>query len=258
MQHYAIVKCERVELEAYYNNTTKWHDYWKNEATEALEALEKGEYNKNIYSYFSKSSWEERLLSYLDSWKSNTQEHYIGKTSHKNGLYTIWEGLVNQERLRVSDTLYIPNLEEYKEIKKVELKPSGEIVYYIDHVETFKTTYETSRVKAVEKWFEDFYPNYISYNELKEHKDERNSLIVEWEQHNKRAQKVLESEKRVPTVVVGGKEIVKNIATEKPVVIPQIVQKFDNDADEQWQNIVLFGFLGTIGIILLMLIFGLN
>ena len=197
-------------------------------------------------------------MKYLENWESCTQEHYIGKKTYKNGLHTIWEGMIKLERLRVSDMLYIPTLEEYKEIKKVEVNPSGEIVYHIDHIEIFKTSYERSRVKSVEEWFESFYPNYSSYDELKQHKNERNPILVEWELYNKRAQKILKPEINISETVLDDKEKLKIIQTEKPVDIPKIIEKFDNDADEQWQAIVLFGFLGTIGIVLLMLIFGLN
>lgn len=242
--HYAVVKCERVQVEWFYRGKCD-NSYWKDSSYKYLmkyikanESFSKSHYQSSLYDY--EKHWMERI-------EQNKVERYFREEYIKNGQCNLWEGEVNQERLRITDKLYIPNIEEYLSITDVETTPDGKITYYVKYIKRFYDTHEQSRLKQIEKWIDSEYPDSDSFEDLKVYKDVSNEDREDYEKYLKYKEELLNGNSNGNTQLKTSK-VGKNIYLKKSE---------DNVEDEKWENVTVIGgivFL-TLFCILLMLVF---
>lgn len=175
--HYAVVKCEREEIMwKYYDNRIKIKLY-RDKTYEELKVIsEKQIRDEDVSPYYS------TYANLKDKWKYAIDSHGIKFRRYKNGLCVLWEGNVNQERLRASDYLYIPTVKKHLRIDKVETNPDGSIVYYVNYIKLFNETGEESRLKAIEDWLSAEYPEVKKFSDMNKYKVlmENNKNEVFW------------------------------------------------------------------------------
>lgn len=234
--HYAIVKCERVQVK-WEHRKRKKDNFWKKHCYEYLDKL-LNDNKYNIYTWDSLKNAEENWDKY-----SNDRELYNGWI--KNGQCTLWEGEVNQERLRIKDNLYIPSLEIYLEIKKVEVNPNGEIFYYVEYDKEFYDTVEKSRLKAIEEWIKNSYSEIEKFEDLNSYKETKTQSRIDYEEYLKYKESILNKKNEV--------FIDEIIVEDKYVKKEDVVQSKE---DLQWETVALIGVLGLFGLMTLMIIIG--
>lgn len=244
--HYAIVKCERVQKEWYYK---KKDSYWKDDVYKGLNKYieEESDYMKKVYLESlgrAESYWREEIENRLGTYVNHI----------KNGQCILWEGEVNQERLRITDNLYIPKLDKYLEINKVETTPDGKITYYVNYTKVFYDTSEKSRLKSIEEWMTNEYQEVDKFEELKEYKDIPSKYRKEYEDYLKYKESLLNGSKSKD-------ELVDNLiakyekSDEDNSYTIEFKKEVEIDTDDlNWQNIVMISILGFFGLITFMIL----
>jgi len=167
--HYAKVKCDRYQ-ESWVRHIPERRDFWKQGYIRNMMKLKTGGFSDSEYN--TKEYYEAEAKSYLEAWeKYPLDDRHMIQNQVLNGQCVLWEGEVNQERLREGDNLFIPNIEKYLEIKRVELHQDGTIVYYVEYKKVFNDTVEIERLKCVEEWFTTDYGQHSTFEELKKYKN---------------------------------------------------------------------------------------
>lgn len=172
--HKAIIKCES------YVNEYIFSDYDFN--------------NLQLYRLMSIKSLLDltsRNLSY--SWNNSyykwtTFISNIGciRTNRTNtGLVTLDEIEVNLDILKNGDNLYIEKLNDYKEIIKVEVHPSGTVIYTINHFVQIETKKDNNLYEMVDEWFTNYYPELNSFDELINYKEDTKYGVSEIYEYQK-------------------------------------------------------------------------
>lgn len=178
--HHAIVKCDRYDVEWYFNDNSDIIALYKDRAHKDART------SINYYSLYNYNAhnWFDAILS-----------HGVKNKLYNTGQTIIWSGIIEQERLRVGDHLYIPPLKDYKLINKVETTPDGKITYYVDYRKYFYDNGKESRLKAVDEWFEFEFPELNKFNQLTEHsKSMKDKFEEEYKDYKKCKDHKIESD----------------------------------------------------------------
>lgn len=247
-KHYAIVKCERVQKIWKYNKNSSYYDRYlrhgwnKNDSANLFI-----KYNTNIIKEDFDHTWgqdekyyQERIDLLLRSWENEFIDRKVEEDAVRNGQCILWEGEVEQERLRVDDNIFIPTVGKYLPITKVELSPNGEIVYYVEYTKYFDDTKEKFRLQAVEDWIDGEFGSHIeSYEELKQYKDSLTEQRQLYQNALEEVEKIRKEHKS--QIKVGSKK-------QNPTPYVRPIENRD-ESDIQWEQWALFG--GLFGLFLL-------
>lgn len=255
-EHYALVKCDLYqEIWKYEKSTHRNISFWKDGYVEKAIKL----INKNFridgflmdegYRYESQEYYLDELKKYKRHWENNLHpSEIIYRSRVSNGETVLWEGQIKQSRLRAKDNLYIPTLGEYKKIKKVEVTPSGSIVYYVEHKHNATDTLELTRLSCVEKWFTDTCPNLEKFEDLR-----TNEIpMTEQEEIFKAITEEMESKifKKTPEKTKDGELVIEESKI--------LVDHLPDPQDSSWEKTILVCFIGVIMIVAGLIIFGLS
>lgn len=272
--HYAIVKCDRYQTEWFYKTRKEHRDqYGYRHLAYVNDTFDEDYYMKSVMRFIGKdfNKWttkeevEQEIKDRKESWSRDLKEDYYGRKNILNGLCVLWSGEINLERLRVGDSLYIESVEEYLLIKKVDLNPNGEIVYYVDHQEYFDDTLEASRLKMVDQFISKNYPDVDQFSDMLKYKDDigaRKKRFIEVttameEKINQIKNPVAQLINDLPPAPKTSSEFYADrdlgvVETSYPE------PETKDDQDTLWQNMILFGVIGSLILLVLMLFFSVN
>lgn len=267
-KHYAIVKCDRYQetwsfAKRDWDSSYHGDSFWPTMYLREVHQLK----NKEYFPYIkSRRQTKENLISTIKSterhWREDVckksylfhKEFSFGKSNIKNGTCVLWEGEVNLSRLREGDNLFIPTIEKYLLINKVELNPDGKIFYYVDYKKIFHDTVEQDRIKAVDRFIDEMYGDVESFEEMKQYRHDRNSYVARFEE------------------ITGETNLlIKNLLQEDHAMITKPKEStVDNSAqsnneltleekpDKQWEKTSMFILIGGIVVLTLLFLIGLG
>lgn len=182
MSHYAIIKGVRLDIEWRLNGSKESVELYKQKAIDE-----------------DKDCVTELPYSYQRLWKIMASADDLESKIFVTGDYIEWEGIIDFDILREGIYVYVPSLESHHLINKVEVNVNGVVTYHIDHSKVFYENGEKSRVKAVEEWFAIEYPQYDSYIELLNHRDDVNQYLQEYNEFIENKRKQIEFKKQLKT-----------------------------------------------------------
>lgn len=132
-----------------------------------------------------------KLYRNVGYWESELNDYGFKNFYFETGVYTIETKHMNVDILNKGMFIFVDSLDKYCEVVKIEVNSDSSVNYYIDHIEYFDEESSNMRVEAVEKWFEFNYPELDRYEQLINHKDDVDDLMMEFNKYQKIANDIL-------------------------------------------------------------------
>lgn len=267
-KHYAIVKCDRYQetwsfAKRDWDSSHHGDSFWPTTYLGEVSRLE----NKKYFPYVkarreTKEDLIEKIRGTEKHWREEVyersysfhKEFSFGQEKIKNGTCVLWEGEVNLSRLREGDSLFIPTIEKYLRINKVELNPDGKIFYYVDYKKLFYDTVEQDRLKAVNKFIDEMYGNIESFEDMKQYRYDRNSYIEYFEKITGETNLLIKNLLQEDCVAV---------AKPKEPVVEEHKQSskettLEDNPDKQWEKTSMLILVGGIVVLAILFLIGLG
>jgi len=231
-KHYAIVKCDRYQVG--WKNKSIGFQYFKEAYLNSKDEL--NSLLSDNYFYHKYEIWAQE---YCERWLEAIKNSKLYGTLILNGECILWEGDVNQERLRVGDNLYIPSIKTYLPINEVRLKADGEVVYYVNYHKKFYDTAEQDRQSAINDWFLNHFEGLDTFEELQQYQYKNIPLMQDY----------LDTVSAKPE-----KNIIAQTSIDDYTPTPETMR---DKEDLSWENILLICGIGAIVIITAMIMISL-